>query len=177
MVKYLHTTFFLYFLTCIIWYGKKLGLPMCNYLFVIQCFVGHFAHKMIKYLQLGCILCFLTSSSIGWYRGSFRFPLCNYLFITLYCLHRRCLNVTWIFTNIIAIFRFFAQRNPYTETLTILFTLIQMNLTIVYKITRKPIQIIASYCRKNFKQIRHVSKGNFRCTLFTSLSTRMIKIL
>ena len=32
-------------------------------------------------------------------------------------------------------------------------------------------------CRKNLKLIRHVSKKNFRCTLFTLLSTRMIKIL
>ena len=33
--------------------------------------------------------------------------------------------------------------------------------TFVYKIKRKPIRIITSYCRKNFKLIRHVSKGNF----------------
>ena len=37
-----------------------------------------------------------------------------------------------------------------------------MTLTIVYKIKRKPIRIITSYCRENFKLIRHVSTGNFR---------------
>ena len=37
----------------------------------------------------------------------------------------------------------------------------QTKLTIAYKIKRKPIQIITSYCRKNFKQIRQISKGNF----------------
>ena len=31
--------------------------------------------------------------------------------------------------------------------------------------------------QEKFKQIRQVSKGNFWCTLFTSLSSRMIKIL
>ena len=42
---------------------------------------------------------------------------------------------------------------------------------IKYKIKRKPIRIITSYCRKNFNQIRHISKTNVRFTLFTSLST------
>ena len=50
-----------------------------------------------------------------------------------------------------------------------------MNLAIAYKIKQKLIRIIISYCMKNFKQIRHVSKGNFWYTLFTSLSNRMIK--
>ena len=30
------------------------------------------------------------------------------------------------------------------------------------------------YCRKKFKQIRNVFKLNFRCTLFTSLSTILV---
>ena len=38
---------------------------------------------------------------------------------------------------------------------------IQMNLAIAYKIKQKLIRIITSYSMKNFKQIRHVSKGNF----------------
>ena len=42
---------------------------------------------------------------------------------------------------------------------------------------QKPIPITIFYCRKNLKQIRHVSKENFQCTLFASLSTRIIKIL
>ena len=49
-----------------------------------------------------------------------------------------------------------------------------VNLLSNVKIKQKPIRVVTSYCRKNFKQIRHVSKGNFRCTLFTSLSTRII---
>ena len=32
---------------------------------------------------------------------------------------------------------------------------------IVFKIKRKPIRMITSYCRKNFKEIRHVSKEIF----------------
>ena len=34
---------------------------------------------------------------------------------------------------------------------------------IVYKIKRKPVQIITSYCWKCFKQVRNISKGNLRC--------------
>ena len=49
-----------------------------------------------------------------------------------------------------------------------------MKLSIVYKVKQKSIRIIRSYCWKNFKQIRHISKGNFWCTLFTSLSNRMM---
>ena len=44
-----------------------------------------------------------------------------------------------------------------------------MTIMKILKIKRKPIWIITSYCRKNFKLIRHVSKGNCQCTLFTSL--------
>ena len=47
-----------------------------------------------------------------------------------------------------------------------------MNLTIVCEIKQNPIPIIASYCREKFKQIRHISKGSFRCTFFTSLSIK-----
>ena len=40
---------------------------------------------------------------------------------------------------------------------------------------RKPIRIITSYCRNDLREIRQISKGNFWCTLFTSLSTIMFK--
>ena len=46
----------------------------------------------------------------------------------------------------------------------------------IRKIKQNPIRIITSHCRNNFEQMKHISKGNFRCPLLTSLSTRMIKI-
>ena len=66
---------------------------MYRYLFIIQCFVGYFPHGMIKYLQLGCNFCLLTSLSIDWHSESLRFLLCNHLFITLHWPHRQCLKL------------------------------------------------------------------------------------
>ena len=45
------------------------------------------------------------------------------------------------------------------------------NLLLPNKINWKPIRIIISYCWKKFKETRHISKGNFWCSLFSSLST------
>ena len=51
-------------------------------------------------------------------------------------------------------------------------TIILMNLIIVYKINQKPILIMQEKIQAN----KTLSKGNYQCALFASLSTTMISL-